>query len=175
MYTITRAEPGHVSALSAVESACAAMFPDSVLSPEEKANVTPPDILFAAQQAGNLWVTLAHDKPVGFALASLGGTAILKELDVHPSHSRRGLGRKLIQAVAEAAAGAGFDYLYLTTFANIQWNAPYYRRLGFVDAEEETLPAEVANDLALQREAGMRNRVAMRIWVKQIRPDADPT
>jgi hypothetical protein len=33
----------------------------------------------------------------------------------------------------------GLDGLSLSTFREVPWNAPYYRRLGFVDVADEAL------------------------------------
>ena len=62
---------------------------------------------------------------VGFALVEvLGGIALLAELDVLPALGRRGIGRRLIAAARDWAEARGHDALYLTTFAEIPWNAP---------------------------------------------------
>ena len=50
--------------------------------------------------------------------------AHIDQVSVHPSHARRGLGRTLIEAAADWAAGEGLESLTLTTFAEVPWNAP---------------------------------------------------
>ena len=70
--------------------------------------------------------------PVGFALLeSRGRDACLEELDVDPAYGRRGLGRRLVEAVRDAARERGHRRLVLTTFRDVAWNAPFYLRLGF--------------------------------------------
>jgi GNAT superfamily N-acetyltransferase len=49
-----------------------------------------------------------------------------------PSRAVR-IGAALLDAVAERARAAGLDGLSLSTFREAPWNAPYYRRLGFVE------------------------------------------
>ena len=78
--------------LPAIELAAARLLAgraaESVLT-----HTTPTDVLENAQRAGQLWVVLADDVPVGFALVELIGwnEVHLEEIDVHPEHGRRGL------------------------------------------------------------------------------------
>ncbi|MCE0537466.1 GNAT family N-acetyltransferase [Kineosporia rhizophila] len=57
----------------------------------------------------------------------------IEQVTVHPRAARRGVGAALIEHLAREAAGTA---LTLTTFADVPWNAPYYRRLGFTDFAE---------------------------------------
>ena len=131
-YEIAPARPNDVPLLPAIELAAAKLLighaPESVLT-----ETTSLDVLGAAQRNGRLWVALAHDCPVGFAhveiLESFG--VHLEELDVHPDHGRRGLGRKLVLAVCAWAAAVGSQWITLTTFREVPWNMPFYARLGF--------------------------------------------
>ena len=54
-----------------------------------------------AWRHGRLWVALADHVPVGFAhvVVRETGAAHLEELDVHPEHDRRGVGRQLVSTV----------------------------------------------------------------------------
>jgi putative acetyltransferase len=138
MYTITAARPTDLPLLPAIELAAARLLaghaPESVL-----AEVTSQETLTRAQSLGQLWVALAGDAPVGFAHVELfePRTAHLRELDVHPEHGRRGLGRRLVLAVCEWAATRGFAAVTLTTFRDVPWNMPFYSRLGF-----EVIPSD---------------------------------
>ena len=95
---------------------------------------------------GRLWVALAHATPVGFALVTMLAPDLphLEEVDVEPSHGRRGLGTALVRAVCEWAAASGFPMLTLTTFRAVPWNLPFYARLGFVEIPRELLRPELA-------------------------------
>ncbi|CAI2481713.1 GNAT family N-acetyltransferase [Serratia plymuthica] len=55
----------------------------------------------------------------------------IAELSVAADWQRRGIGRRLIAEVAMQAKSQGAQRLTLTTFIDVPWNAPYYRRLGF--------------------------------------------
>ncbi len=89
-------------------------------------------------EEGNLLVAVAPDgKVVGFAAFwPLDGLAHLCELDVHPDHGGRGLGRRLIAAGEAWARGQGMPAMTLATFVDVPWNAPFYARLGFVHYPE---------------------------------------
>lgn len=85
-----------------------------------------------ARQPGFLLVAEAGTDVVGFAhVLRLEGTAHLEQLAVHPDHHRRGLGSALLRAAMERAAEEGHDELTLSTYADVPWNAPFYRRHGF--------------------------------------------
>ncbi|MFD4294322.1 GNAT family N-acetyltransferase [Rhodococcus sp. NPDC058505] len=69
---------------------------------------------------------------VGYACAEVvDGGAHLEQVSVDPRWSGRRLGAALIEAVAAWAVDRGDRRLTLTTFVDVPWNAPYYRRLGF--------------------------------------------
>jgi ribosomal protein S18 acetylase RimI-like enzyme len=88
-----------------------------------------------ARQPGFLLVAESHDtagEVVGFAhVLWLEGTAHLEQLAVHPDHQRRGHGGALLEAVTDRARAAGYAELTLSTYADVAWNAPFYRRHGF--------------------------------------------
>jgi GNAT superfamily N-acetyltransferase len=69
---------------------------------------------------------------VGFALVKMLADDLphLEEIDVHPSHGRRGLGTALVREVCEWATLRGHVMLTLTTFRAVAWNLPFYARLG---------------------------------------------
>lgn len=102
---------------------------------------------------------------MGFALlVPLDEHIHLEELDVHPDHGRRGLGRQLVQAVVEWAREAGYPAITLTTFRHLAWNAPFYRRLGFADMDQAALTRGLRALLKHEADSGLdpAKRVAMR-------------
>ena len=132
MYRICAARANDLPLLPAIELAAARLLaghaPESVLT-----ETTSDDELKDAHARGHLWVALADDVPVGFAhVKVLEPTVVhLEEIDVHPDHGRRGLGRQLVMAVCAGTARDGFRSVTLTTFRDIPWNMPFYARLGF--------------------------------------------
>lgn len=96
----------------------------------------PPPTLAALGEfleSGRIWVaTDVADRPIAYALVEVvDGAAHIEQVSVHPNHSRRGLGARLIDEIGSWAARHQLSALTLTTFENVPWNAPYYERLGF--------------------------------------------
>ena len=114
------------------------------------------DTFASAARDGRLWVALAGDVPVGFALVEMLADDLphLDEVDVEPSHGRRGLGAALVQAACEWATASGFSMLTLTTFRGVPWNLPFYARLGFVEVPRDLLRPELAP--VMSKEAARR-------------------
>lgn len=149
--------------LPEIELAAAALFPDADLPALLRLVSTPASALAAAQHERRLWVAEHHGEVAGFALASRNGECgYLDEMDVHPDHGRRGFGRALVGAVQGWARAGGMRSLNLTTFAHLPWNAPFYASLGFRQLRDDELCPLLADALAAQRAAGLRQRVAMR-------------
>lgn len=159
----TTADPPH---LPRVEDAAGELFAE--IGMPEIAAMPARDVpsLGAAQAEGLLWV--ADDAAagvVGFAMAErLVGSLHLAEMSVQPSHGRRGVGAGLVQCVADAALERGYTQLTLSTFVHVPWNAPYYRRLAFLEVEAADLSDELRAILAREADAGlaMDQRVIMR-------------
>jgi GNAT superfamily N-acetyltransferase len=165
MYRIARARPSDLPLLPAIELAAATLLaghaPASVL-----AETTRQADLEDAQQRGQLWVALADSVPVGFAHIEVlePGIAHLEEIDVHPEHGRRGLGKRLVIAVCRWAAAKGYSWVTLTTFRNVPWNMPFYARLGFEEIPAEELSPALLTVIDDETRRGLdpRRRVAMR-------------
>lgn len=78
-------------------------------------------------------------EPVAFLmLRPVDGCGYVEQIDVLPSHERRGIGAALLDRV-----GRDWPALLLSTFREVPWNAPYYARLGFRPVEGLT-PALLA-------------------------------
>jgi predicted N-acetyltransferase YhbS len=61
------------------------------------------------------------------------GTAYVEEMDVLTDHGRRGLGGRLLEAVCTWAQEQGHPAVTLSTFRDVPWNGPFYRKHGFAD------------------------------------------
>jgi len=135
--------------------------PESVLN-----ETTTLEVLEKAQREGHRWVAFADDSPVGFAHVEViePGAVHLEEIDVHPDHGRRGLGTKLIRHVCHWAASHGFEAVTLTTFRDVQWNLPFYCRLGFevVPSEHVSVPLRAIVEDETRRGLDPSRRVVMK-------------
>lgn len=113
--------------------------------------------------------TSTSQGPVGFAIATvLGPVAYLEEVDVLPTHGRRGLGRRLVETVAEWARANGFPHLTLSTFVDIAWNAPFYSTIGFEKLPKNRWERELEEISMLEQKLGLpvEQRTFMRLKLK---------
>ncbi len=110
-------------------------------------------------------VFAAGDPPVGFvSVELLDGEAHIDQLSVLAAHGNRGTGRALLDEVIRWARGEGLAGVTLTTFRDVPWNAPFYRRVGFEVVTEPV--AGLAQRRADERAEGFDGfgpRVAMRL------------
>ncbi|QSB16544.1 GNAT family N-acetyltransferase [Natronosporangium hydrolyticum] len=137
---IRTARPADLPVLREIERAAgesfraigmAAIADDEPLSVEE---------LGRYQRAGRAWVAAADAAPVAYLIAEpLDGCLHIEQVSVHPEQARQGVGRLLLARATEHARAAGLPALTLTTFAEVPWNGPYYRRCGFREVPVEEL------------------------------------
>jgi GNAT superfamily N-acetyltransferase len=94
----------------------------------------PLDVLTRYHQAGHAWVaTDPADAPIGYLIADvIDDNLHIEQVSVHPRCARRGVGRQLLEHLAEHAKATETPALTLTAFADVPWNAPYYARCGFL-------------------------------------------
>ena len=164
-YAIRHARTDDLPFLSGIELAAARLLaefaPASVL-----AETTSLSDFEVAQEGGRLWVAAADDRPVGFAHVKLleERSAHLEELDVHPDHGRRGLGRQLVAAVCAWASASGIHAVTLSTFRKPRWNMPFYASAGFVVVPEVEWTAAMMSIVAGETRRGLdqAGRVIMR-------------
>ncbi len=98
------------------------------------------------------------------ALVELDGAAHLEQIAVHPDHGRRGIGRALLDASCARVREAGFTAITLTTFRDLEWNAPWYTRHGFRELPREAWGPGLAEQWRAEGRAGIAvaPRIAMR-------------
>ena len=145
--------------LQQLEQAADAMFPADRLPDPTPAS---DEVLRRAIASGLLWCAEVDNILCGFAYAEAhDGWLHLQQVAVHPSASRRGLGRSLVGKVMDCARERLLLGVDLTTFSDFPWNAPFYRSLGFVECESPR--GFLADRLCEQGAAGMINRIAM-VW-----------
>lgn len=115
-------------------------------------------LVFAADEA-------APDLALGFAaFGFLDGEPYLDQLSVRRRAQGRGLGRALLAHVYGWAAAHPARALWLTTYAHLPFNRPFYEAQGFVVVPAAAHGPEMAATLADQRRNLPRpeERIAMR-------------
>jgi predicted N-acetyltransferase YhbS len=89
------------------------------------------------------------------------GAPCLEQLSVRVSAQQQGLGRRLLTHAIEWAAG---EDLWLTTYAHLPWNRPFYERHGFAVVPESQCSQDMIAILGDQRRwlPDPEQRIAMR-------------
>ncbi|MEU5716914.1 GNAT family N-acetyltransferase [Streptomyces sp. NPDC020403] len=147
----------------------AAGEPFRALGMHEVADDEPPSLGLLRHYLldGHCWVAADEetDRPVGYLIAGrVDSAAHIEQVSVLPAASRQGVGRGLIDHLADRAGEQGLRALTLTTFAEVPWNAPYYTRLGFRTLAEDEIGAGLRAIRAREARLGLdrRPRVCMR-------------
>ena len=138
---IRAARPAELPVLQGIERAAGDAFRDIGMPQIAEDEALALDVLARYQRAGRAWVAAdPADTPVAYLIADVvDGNLHIEQVSVHPCHARRGVGRLLIDHLAEQAKASGTPALTLTTFADVPWNAPYYTRCGFVTLDDSDL------------------------------------
>ncbi|HET7310833.1 MAG TPA: GNAT family N-acetyltransferase [Mycobacteriales bacterium] len=124
-----------------------------------------PPVASTKEFAAAAAVLVAGDPPVGFARLELKvGEAYLDQLSVHPSVMRHGIGAALLEAAVGWAREQDYDSIFLATFRDVAWNAPFYARHGFVETPATT-PG--MRDVEAQERVLRMERVGPRILMRR--------
>jgi GNAT superfamily N-acetyltransferase len=158
MPRIRTADPDEYPQLFEVERRADVVYAEAGIGPL-------PDPAAAHEQIHEARIVLAAGRPaVGFArVDEVDGLAHLEQLSVVPSQMRRGIGAALVEAACAWARERGYAAMTLTTFAEIEWNAPFLAQHGF--AITESCGPELAELLDWERDLGLERlgrRVVMR-------------
>jgi GNAT superfamily N-acetyltransferase len=154
-HTLRAARPDEIDLLVAIDDDAGRLYMEAGLAIALAAD--DPFVLLerarwlAAAQRGD--VLIAEDgsgTAMGFmASGVVDGQPYLDQLSVRPAFMRRGLGSALLTRAIEAAGGE----LWLTTYAHLPFNRPFYERAGFVPVPEPACGPELREILRIQRAA----------------------
>jgi GNAT superfamily N-acetyltransferase len=162
---IRRAEAADIPILQALERDAAELFREAGYWLPALAGVRGTLDHREAQDGARSWAALDEaDMPVGFALASIvDGHLHLLEMAVARTHQRRGIGTRLLEVVLDQARWRFDPCVTLTTDRFLPWNAPFYRRHGFIALDPAGLPFELDCIVRAEIAAGLdpARRVAM--------------
>jgi len=166
-YRIRVARPDEVPRLREIEDEAGTIFSGLGLIDEALDASFPLDDLARLVGLGQVWVgCLEDDLPVGMVIASVrDGAVYVEEMDVLPAHGRRGLGARLLGRVCIWAEAQGHAAVTLSTFRDVPWNGPFYRKHGFRDLQ----PAEWTPGMRAIRETEERQglRVEARVFMRR--------
>lgn len=130
---IRAARQNELSLLQDIERAAGQCFRDIGMQEIADDGPLPLGELARYQLEGLAWVAFNDaGTPVAYLIADrVDGNLHIEQVSVHPDSSRRGVGRSLLDHLADQASTEGTSALTLTTFTEVPWNAPYYARCGF--------------------------------------------
>jgi GNAT superfamily N-acetyltransferase len=136
-YRLRLARLDEIAVLRAIEQTAAQRFRDTAFAWVADAEPGEAVQLMAAIISDSLLVAEMAGQPVAFLQAGMvDGTGYISEIDVLPDHAGHRLAARLIDAIEPWARDHALSRLTLSTFRDIPWNAPYYRRLGFSDLDK---------------------------------------
>jgi GNAT superfamily N-acetyltransferase len=140
MIAIRPARHEEIEALREIERASAQRFlglMDALAADEP----SPASILAARIDAAGLLTATVDGALAAFVMFRPEADGLyVEQIDVLPAFERRGIGATLLEAVTQRARDQALAGLTLSTFRDVPWNAPYYRRLGFMDLPDTALP-----------------------------------
>jgi GNAT superfamily N-acetyltransferase len=155
--SLRRATPAETELLRAIDDDACALY-----SAYGLAIALPADHPFArdelarwqhSAELGRVWLAVdAAGRGVGFAaLDRIGEVLYLDQLSVRMSAMRKGVGRRLLAESLAWARAEGGQALWLTTYAHLPFNRPYYERAGFLAVPEDECSAGILHHLVEQR------------------------
>ncbi len=149
-----------LACLPVIEKAAGKLFPpERIPNPE---TTYPKELLEKSLSNELLFVAEISNEVVGFCTSTeIAPYLHLDELSVHPDFGQRGIGRALTIRVLEESSLRRLVGVTLTTFSDFRWNAPFYRKLGFVELSPTHLPRHVQAILEQEQAEGLLHRVGM--------------
>lgn len=114
------------------------MFAPTGLVPASEINRSLPASFVAdclrqgCVQVASARAVTGEEAVVGFAMCrAIGECFYLDQISVDPRFGQQGIGSALLKAVIRRADELGLGRVTLSTFRDLAWNGPFYRRHGF--------------------------------------------
>ena len=156
-WTLRLARPEDADAMPEVEREAAILFADDPdLSDFDLDATRTADESRVLIRKGHTLVVHVGDQMAGFILTEPFSRELhVWEMSVHPKFQRRGIGAGLIRACKVDARNSGFRALTCTTFRDVPFNAPFYKRLGWEELTALDAHPRLAGELAEEIESGL--------------------
>jgi len=95
------------------------------------------------------WVAEHDGEVAGYVSAEvLDENTHVAQVSVSPTHAGHRIGAQLVRFVEAWGQKQGRLATTLTTFKDVAWNAPYYRRLGYREMSDDEIGPELAATMA---------------------------
>jgi GNAT superfamily N-acetyltransferase len=153
MTTLRLARPEELPAMLAIDDATRSLFAtaDLYFSQDPNDAFTQAEAEQWGRAIARGLARVALDEAgtvIGFiTLALVDGAPYVDQLSVHPTAMRRGIGTRLLRVGID---WAGARPLWLTTYAHLPWNAPYYERFGFTVVDKSACGPQLRSMIDLQ-------------------------
>lgn len=153
-FRLRQARPDELDAIVALDDAASTLYAqaglDVAFAPNHPFVAAEIARWSCAIEAGLARVAVADDDGLlGFmTLGRVDDAPYLDQLAVHPQAMRRGIGAAMLR---EAFAWSAAQPLWLTTYAHLPWNQPWYERHGFARVPDALCGAQMQRILASQR------------------------
>ena len=165
-YHLRLARPDEVGLLREIEDKAGERFDGLKIFDPSLSSSFSLDEMYRLAKLNQVWAACdSNDKPVGMIIASIRcGNTYIEELDVLPEHGRRGIGAQLIEQVCHWAVEHDCPAVDLSTFRDVPWNGPFYRKNGFRDLNSDEWTADMPQIREIETEQGLmpEARVFMR-------------
>lgn len=154
--TIRQASSADIEEMIAIDVDACTLYADAGLDadlgPEHPYAIAERACWTRCAGAGNAFLAAwANGPPVGLlVLDRVDGAPYVEQISVRRAAMGQGMGRRLLDL---AIRWAGRESLWLTTYAHIPWNRPFYERHGFVTIAEADCPPGIVTLLEDQRRA----------------------
>jgi len=160
------AEPDDLNTLIAIDAAASTLYEQAGLTVDLNHDhpFVVAEIARWSEAIGKGLVTLAVDtngNPLGFSVCGwVDQQPYLDQLSVAPARMRQGIGTALLNQAIEWSADRP---LWLTTYASLSWNKPFYQRHSFVAVAAADCGPDIRDILDQQRLAlpAPDDRIAM--------------
>ena len=170
LYNIRLAKVEDLTVLPGIERKACTLFAKTKHHAAVSDDVTTLEDFEEAREEGHLFVAVSEDgKAVGFSFMEIMGHGVhLDEIDVLPKFGGKGIGTALVKKVCGWAKKNNYPVVTLTTYKEIRWNAPFYKKLGFRVLRADEMSDELQNLFLCEHESGllMEDRVVMEYKVK---------
>lgn len=156
-WSLRLARARDAEALPAIERAAAGKFAeDADLGQIDFSETWPVPDLRRMIGKGHCLVAESGQSIVGFLVSEPFRRELhIWEMDVEPRLQGLGIGSGLVRACQIDARNCGFAALTLTTFRDVPWNAPFYKRLGFVEVSDLQASPRLAGQLEEEAADGL--------------------
>ena len=165
-YQLRLARPAEVGLLREIEDKAGESFDGLKIFDPSLSSSFSLDEMYRLAKLNQVWAACdSNDKPVGMIIASIRcGNTYIEELDVLPEHGRRGIGAQLIEQVCHWAVEHDCPAVDLSTFRDVPWNGPFYRKNGFRDLNSDEWTADMPQIREIETAQGLmpEARVFMR-------------